>query len=76
MSNYFKDNDDLQYYFERGIDWEPLVGFNEWDYRAPDGFKTADEAVSFYREIAEMVGEFVATEVAPHSAAVDYQARV
>ena len=73
MSNYFKDNDDLQYYFERGIDWEPLVRFNEWDYRAPDGFKTADEAVSFYREIAEMVGEFVATEVAPHSAAVDYQ---
>lgn len=71
MSNFFKDNEDLAYYFDRGIDWEPLVRFNEWDYRSADGFKNAADAVTFYREIAEMVGEFVATEVAPHSARVD-----
>ena len=73
MSNFFKDNDDLQYYFDRGIDWDELVRLNEWDYRAPGGFDNAADAVAFYREIAEMVGEFVATEIAPHSATIDQQ---
>ena len=70
-TNYFKDNEDLQYYFERGIDWAPLVKLNEYDYRAKDGFTNSEDAVDFYREIADMVGGFVATEVAPHAAAVD-----
>ena len=70
-NNFFKDNDDLQYYFERGIDWEELVELNEFGFRTPDGFDNAGEAVEFYRNIAEMVGEFVATEVAPHAAEVD-----
>ncbi len=71
MSNYFKDNDDLQYYFDRGLDWDRVVEVNEYGFRSPDGFKSTGEAVEFYRQIAEMVGEFVATEMAPHAAAVD-----
>ena len=69
--NFFKDNDDLAYYFERGIDWEPLVSLTEYGFRTEGGFENATEAVDFYRQIAEMVGEFVATEVAPRAAAVD-----
>jgi len=71
--NFFSDNDDLGYYFERGIDWEPLVRLNELDFRAEGGFENAAEAVSFYRDIAEMIGAFVATEIAPHAAELDRQ---
>jgi alkylation response protein AidB-like acyl-CoA dehydrogenase len=69
--NFFKDNDDLQYYIERGIDWEPLVELNEYGYRTEGGFKNADEAVAFYKEVLDMVGEFAATEIAPFAAQVE-----
>ena len=71
MANFFKDNEDLQFYFDRGIDWESVVEVNEYGYRAEGGFENATEAVEFYRQIAEMLGEFVATEVAPHASAID-----
>ncbi len=71
MANFFKDNEDLQYYMREGIDWEPLVRLTEFDYRAKDAFKDPKEAVEFYREIAEMVGEFTANEIAPHAAKID-----
>lgn len=71
MSNFFKDNPDLQFYLEEGIDWESLVAATEHDYRAREAFPSARDAVAFYREIAEMVGEFVAEEVAPHTAEID-----
>jgi hypothetical protein len=35
------------------------------------GHANAEEAVELYREVAEMVGEFVAEEIAPHAAAID-----
>ncbi|MBI4700129.1 MAG: acyl-CoA dehydrogenase family protein [Deltaproteobacteria bacterium] len=69
--NYFKDNDDLLYYFERGIDWEALVEATELGPRSEDGFKSAADAVAYYREVAEMVGEFVASEIAPQVAKID-----
>ncbi|MCB9564792.1 MAG: acyl-CoA dehydrogenase family protein [Kofleriaceae bacterium] len=71
MSNYFTDNDDLQWYFETGLAWDELATITEYDYRAPDGHKTAREAIDFYREVATMVGELAATEIAPHAAEID-----
>ncbi|WP_394847797.1 acyl-CoA dehydrogenase family protein [Pendulispora brunnea] len=71
MSNFFKDNDDLAFYFEKGIDWEPLVEVSEYGYRTKDGFKSAREAVAFYGEVAEMVGELAADDIAPRAAAID-----
>jgi len=71
MANYFSDNDDLVYYFERGIDWAPLVEVTEYGYRSADGFKQPGEAVQFYREVAGMVGDLVAEDIAPHAAAID-----
>lgn len=71
MANFLRDNDDLQYYLQDGIDWEQVVSVTEMGFRHPDGFKTVDEGVAFYREIATMVGEFVAEEVAPHAAQID-----
>lgn len=74
MGNFFKDNDDLQFYFERGIDWGELVRLTEHDFRAPDGPESVAEAVELYRDIANLVGEFVANEVAPHAAQLDREA--
>ncbi len=71
MASFFSDNDDLRFYFEKGIDWAPLVEVTEYGYRTKDGFKDPKEAIAFYREVAEMVGELVATEIAPRAAAVD-----
>ena len=73
MANFFKDNEDLQYYFDKGIDWEPLVRITEHDFvdASGEGHASAEEAVTFYRDIAEMVGEFVATEIKPYEKEID-----
>lgn len=72
MSNYYRDNDDLRYYVERGgIDWQSLTRVTENDFRLPDGFEDFEEAHAFYLEVVRMVGDFVASEVAPRAAEVD-----
>ena len=71
MSNYFQDNDDLQFYFQRGIDWDAIVSATEQGYTLEGGFTSAAEAVEFYRGVADMVGGFVASEVAPRGARID-----
>ena len=71
MPSFFTDNEDLLFYFERGIDWEPLVKVSEHGFHSAEGFKSTAEAVQFYREVAEMMGELIATEIAPRAAAVD-----
>jgi len=76
MANYFTDNEDLRFYFDKGLDWAPLVEVTEYGYRTKDGFKNAKDAVGFYREVAEMVGELVATEIAPRAAQIDREDNV
>lgn len=71
MSNFFKDNADLRYYFERGVDWAPVVELVERGFTDPDGHKDTAAAVDFYTDIAETVGGFVAAEVAPKAAQID-----
>lgn len=71
MANFFTDNDDLVFYFDKGIDWASLVEVTEYGYRTQDGFKAVPEAVQFYREVAETMGELVADEVAPRAANID-----
>lgn len=73
MANFFKDNDDLQYYVSRGLDWGPLVELTEYGYRALEGFSNTDEALEFYRDVLDMVGEFAANEIAPAAAEIDRQ---
>ena len=71
MANYFRDNEDLQFYFARGFDWAPLVEVTEYGFRTEGGFKSTAEAVQFYGEVASMVGELAADHVAPAAAAID-----
>ncbi len=64
-SNFYLDNEDLRFQLEKAFDWSEIVALHERDFTDPDGFKTAEEAVEFYRDVLENVGKFVATEVAP-----------
>lgn len=70
-TNFFKDNVDLQYYYEKGVDWEKLVRLTELDYKLPDGHTSFEEAREFYGEVLNMFGEFVAKEVDPVVPAFD-----
>ncbi|HJK97743.1 MAG TPA: acyl-CoA dehydrogenase family protein [Polyangiaceae bacterium LLY-WYZ-14_1] len=71
MANFLKDNEDLRFYLDRGIDWGPLVDLTEHGFKGKDGFESTDEAVAFYKEILDVVGDFVADEVAPAANQVD-----
>jgi alkylation response protein AidB-like acyl-CoA dehydrogenase len=73
MANFFKDNDDIQYYFDKGIDWESLVKITERDFADAEGegFGSVEEAVAFYRDIIEMFGQFVADEIKPYEKEID-----
>ncbi len=71
MANFYSDNADLRYYIEKGIDWEPLVALTEYNYRAEDAPESCAEAVDFYKDVLELIGDFVVREIAPHSAEID-----
>lgn len=71
MANFFSDNDDLRFYFDKGIDWAPLVEVTEYGYRTKDGFKNEGDAIGFYREVADMVGGLVGDQIAPRAAQID-----
>src|SRR5262245_42399266 len=71
MASFFRDNDDLRWYFDKGIEWEPIVRATELGFRRSDGFKDVAEALAAYRDILELVGELAAEEVAPHAAEID-----
>jgi len=72
MASYFTDNDDLRFYMtERGAEWAQLVEITEYGFRTKDGFKAVPEALEFYTQVAEMVGELAAEEVGPRAAKID-----
>jgi alkylation response protein AidB-like acyl-CoA dehydrogenase len=71
MANFYDDNDDLQYYMNKGLDWGPLVEMTEYRFKAPDGHANTEEAVEFYKSVLEMLGEFTAEQVAPHAKTID-----
>lgn len=73
MANFFADNDDLLYYFEKGLDWDPLARVSEWNFKAPDAPATTADALDSYREFANLFGEFAANEVAPFWHELDSQ---
>ncbi|MBT3221075.1 MAG: hypothetical protein HN348_18495, partial [Proteobacteria bacterium] len=71
MANFYEDNEDLRFYIEKGIDWRPLVELTEYDFRSEDGFQNVEEAVEFYREVLDLIGNLAANEVAPRAKAID-----
>ena len=71
MPNFFTDNDDLQFYFDEGLDWDALIEATERNPNDEAAPANTQEAVSIYRDIAQMFGQFVAEEVEPLSLDMD-----
>lgn len=73
MVNFYRDNEDLRFYFERGLDWAPLVELVEQGYAfaSDEGPKDLDAARAFYADILESVGQFTAEVIAPKAALID-----
>ncbi|MSP73228.1 MAG: hypothetical protein EXR76_13880 [Myxococcales bacterium] len=73
MGNFYRDNEDLRFYFERGLDWAPLVELVEQGYAftSDEGPKDLDAARAFYADILESVGQFTAEVIAPKAALID-----
>ena len=71
MANFYKDNPDLQFYLEKGLDWNPLLQLVEKKFGKDQEFKDEAEALGIYKDMLEMVGEFVAEEVDPKAASID-----
>ncbi len=69
--NFYDDNDDLRFYVEKYLDWEPLVELTEFDFKMKDGFENLEEALDVYRRILDMVGDFSANEIAPRAEEID-----
>src|SRR5262245_61526603 len=73
MASFLDDNEDLRYYLRDGLDWQAVFAATEFGSAREGGFRSAEEALTFYREVATTAGGFVATNVAPHSAEIDRQ---
>jgi alkylation response protein AidB-like acyl-CoA dehydrogenase len=73
MANFLKDNDDLAFYLDKGIDWDPLISVSEPSFSEASGFSDPEEAKQFYRSTLEMVGELTAEKIAPISLEMDRQ---
>src|SRR5690606_35875758 len=65
MANFFTDNEDMLYYFDKGVDWEPRVRVTERGIVSEEAPADTAEAVALYRDMATMIGEFAAEEIAP-----------
>jgi 3-(methylthio)propanoyl-CoA dehydrogenase len=73
MANFLDDNTDLNFYLGPGVDWDTLAWVTELGYRHPEGFRDAEQAKTFYREVVSAVGAFAAEEIAPWAAEIDRQ---
>ncbi len=73
MSDFFADNDDLQWYFDHGVDWQALYEQTSMLDGDNSDFASLDEAREFWRDIAGLIGQFAATEIAPYTAEIDTQ---
>ena len=69
MANFFKDNADLQYYADKGIDWGPLIDAVEFPKTDID--KT--EMIQSYKEVLDLLGTFSADQIAPYAEELDRQ---
>ena len=71
MANFYTDNEDIQYYFNKGIDWKSLIRVTEFERPGSDAPEQVSEAVDTYRDMLEMIGKFSSDEIATRAAAID-----
>lgn len=79
MPNYFTDNADLLYHFER-LDLKKIVEMTEENYMQAEKFDFAplnyEDAKENYKKVLEVVGDIAANFVAPRAAQIDEEGAV
>lgn len=74
MANYFTDNQDLLFHFER-VELKEVVDFYEENYKQAEKFNYAptnyEDAIENYRRILEITGDIAANYIAPRSPSID-----
>ncbi|HRI47243.1 MAG TPA: acyl-CoA dehydrogenase family protein [Ignavibacteriaceae bacterium] len=74
MANYFTENSDVLFHFER-LNLKEIVDFLEDDYSQsstyPDAPINYDDAKENYRKVLEIVGDLSANFIAPRAASID-----
>ncbi|WP_295434823.1 acyl-CoA dehydrogenase family protein [uncultured Thiodictyon sp.] len=74
MANYFTDNTDLLFHFDR-LKLEEVVDIAEHGYAEAAAYNYAptdyQDALDNYRKVLEIVGDITANNVAPQAAAID-----
>ncbi len=79
MPNYFSENADLLYQFER-LDLKEIVEMTEENYKQAEKFDFAplnyEDAKENYRKVLEVVGDIAANFVAPRAAQIDEEGAV
>lgn len=76
MANFFLENPDLQFHFNR-FKLEEIVGIAEDDYEQSKTYRYAPvnyaDAIENYRKVLEVVGDLAANRIAPRAADVDHE---
>ena len=79
MPNYFTDNADLLYHFDR-LDLKEIVEMTEENYKQAEKFDFAplnyEDAKENYRKVIEVVGDIAANFVAPRAANIDEEGAI
>lgn len=79
MANYFTDNPDLLYHFER-VDLREVVDFYEDNYKQAEKFNYApinyEDAKENFRRILEITGDIAANYIAPRSPGIDEEGAI
>ena len=74
MSNFFTDNEDIQFQLNH-MDLREIVELKEGDFSAsreyPDAPANYDEAIDGYRRVLDLTGEIAGEHIAPRAADVD-----
>ena len=74
MANFFLDNPDLLYHFNR-LELKDIVEMTENNYQQSEKFDYApvnlEDAVENYKRVLEVVGDIAANFIAPRSASID-----
>jgi len=74
MPNFFTDNTDLLFQFNR-LDLKEIVQLTEEDYRQAENFPYApvnyEDAIENYKKILEVVGDIASNFISPRAASVD-----
>ncbi len=71
VDNFYRDNEDLKFYVEKWIRWDPLVRLTEFDFRTKDAPQSTGDAIELYVSVLDMLGEFAAKEIAPKARQID-----